>query len=309
MRRYIASALTLAVAVAALLALSAFISSASAAKSSCLVVDTNRNASYTSLQAAVDGATAADTLFVKGTCVGATTIGKDMTITGKSNGGTKTATLDGGGLGSVLSIADGVAVTLNTVVITHGTGGGCGGGICTLGTVILNNSTISGNTATRDGGGVFNWGGSVTLNDSIISNNVSDGEGGGLTSIQGGVSTLNGSSSISDNLAFRDGGGVYSPGDAITLNDASSISDNTAVLGDGGGVWLGEGLESGATLTMHAGSTIHDNIAVLGGGIYAQLGGSTVSGAVVPPPETPCPTDTSSFNVYCNIPDNLLFAI
>lgn len=71
---------------------------AMAANPSCLVVDTPSDQSYSSLQTAVDAAAAGDTLFVKGTCTGATTISTDdLTITGQSNGGAKTATLDAAG--------------------------------------------------------------------------------------------------------------------------------------------------------------------------------------------------------------------
>src|SRR5438477_11326912 len=80
---------------------------ASAATPTCLVVDTNSNHSYTSLQAAVNAAAPGDTLFVKGTCTGTTEIGKNLTVTGQSASGTKTATLNGGGQGSVLTIGTG----------------------------------------------------------------------------------------------------------------------------------------------------------------------------------------------------------
>src|SRR5205814_2878752 len=49
------------------------------------------------------------------------------TISGQSNGGKKTATLDGGRHGRVLYVANGVTVTLNTLTITGGSafyGGG-----------------------------------------------------------------------------------------------------------------------------------------------------------------------------------------
>src|SRR3954469_1129162 len=81
---------------------------ASAAGASCLVTETNTR--YTSLQAAVNAAAAGDTVFVKGTCTGTTSIDKDLTVTGQGSGGTKTATLNGGGQGPVVSIDSGVTV-------------------------------------------------------------------------------------------------------------------------------------------------------------------------------------------------------
>jgi putative cofactor-binding repeat protein len=109
-----------------------------------LVVDTNSDQSYTSLQDAVTAAAPGDALFVKGTCTGATTIGENLTITGQSNGGNGTATLNGGGSRThgVLQI-NSATVTLNTLIIT----GGRGGGIYNFdGTATLNDSSsITGN--------------------------------------------------------------------------------------------------------------------------------------------------------------------
>src|SRR5262245_43163375 len=93
----------LLLAVPVILAL-AWASVASADKPGCLVVDTNADQSYASLQAAVNAASAGDTLFVKGTCVGTSTIDRNLTITGHSNGGKKTGTLDGAAGGTVLTV-------------------------------------------------------------------------------------------------------------------------------------------------------------------------------------------------------------
>lgn len=157
---------------------------ASAASATCMVVDTSSNHSYATLQAAVDAAAAGGTLFVTGTCTGTTEIGKNLTVTGQNNGGTKTATLNGGGQQPALTIDAGIAVTLNTVVITNGGNGQIGGSIYDPGgTVILNGSTVTGKTggslglgagivnATVFPGGNVRSGGTVTLNNSSITGN------------------------------------------------------------------------------------------------------------------------------------------
>jgi hypothetical protein len=91
-----------------------------AASPSCLVVDATSDLSYSSLQAAVNAAAAGDTLFVKGTCTGSTGISTDdLTITGQSNGGAKTATLDAAGAFDVLFVPPGFSVTLNTLIMTN----------------------------------------------------------------------------------------------------------------------------------------------------------------------------------------------
>jgi hypothetical protein len=185
---------------------------ASAATPGCLVVDTNSNQSYTSLQDAVNAAAPGDTLFVKRTCTGVTDITKSLTITGHSNGGQKTATLNGGAQngvesGPVLTIEPGVTVTLNTLVITNGDAGQGGGIFNFEGTVTLNGSTVTGNFG-GDGGGIFNFEGTLTLNNSTITGNTSL-DGGGIWSSRGMV-TLAGSSTVTGNTASAPplGGGI-----------------------------------------------------------------------------------------------------
>jgi len=210
---------------------------ASAASSSCLVVDINSNQSYTSLQAAVIAAAPGDPLFVKGTCTGNTEIGKNLTITGQSNGGTKTATLTGGGQGSVLRIDSGVTATLNTLVITGGAVG-----ITNAGTVTLNGSTITGNLNPGGavGGGIYNVG-MVTLNGSTITGNTA-GQGGGIYNFQGAGTSA-----------------------TITLAGSSTITDNTASGGPnnegaiGGGIFNFCGTLNNATAPPATGANVYDN--------------------------------------------------
>src|SRR5207248_9543254 len=116
----------------------------------CRVVDTTTSQSYATLQAAVNAAAAGDTLVVKGTCTGSTTIDRNLTISGQGYGGNTRATLDGGRNGSVLAVTSGVTVTLNTLIITGGSSW-VGGGIYNYyGTVTLNDSSVSDNAARAD---------------------------------------------------------------------------------------------------------------------------------------------------------------
>jgi PA domain len=115
-------ALTLLMAlglVAATLAISAPAMGASAPL--CAVSNTRTHEGHSSLQAAVDAAEAGDTLEVKGTCVGNTTVGKDLGIKGVTN---KTfpgpPTLGGGGTGTVLQIANGTTTTIDGLTISDG---------------------------------------------------------------------------------------------------------------------------------------------------------------------------------------------
>ncbi|MEZ5425081.1 MAG: choice-of-anchor Q domain-containing protein [Pyrinomonadaceae bacterium] len=64
----------------------------------------------------------------------------------------------------------------------------------TFGTLTVNNSTISGNTASNgQGGGIYNTGGTLTINSSTISNNVASIGTGGVANQNG---TLNLSNTI-----------------------------------------------------------------------------------------------------------------
>ena len=274
---------------------------AAATTSRCLIINDALNASYKSLQAAQDAASSADTLWVRGRCVGTTTIRKNLTITGQQPRGFTPPTLDGAGQGSVLTIDEGLTATINALTISNGDTDDVGGGIIALGTVTLNDSTVSHNVAGL-GGGIASDG-TVTLNDSTVRDNTGHGGGGGILSF--GTVTANGSSRIADNTATdSDAGGVYNLG-TVTLNDSAAITGNTAHRGggirndegtvtlndssavtgntasdDGGGIW------NGGAVTLNDGSAVSGNTAAnVGGGVYnasgfgtLHLAGGTVSG-------------------------------
>jgi hypothetical protein len=58
----------------------------------------------------VDAASAGDTLRGRGTCVGTTTISKNLTVDGQANPAFGSPTLDGGGSGPVVSVRATVAI-------------------------------------------------------------------------------------------------------------------------------------------------------------------------------------------------------
>ena len=99
-----------------------------------------------------------------------------------------------------------------------------GGGILNRGTLTLNHSTVSSNTATH-GGGIYTFG-TLNLNNCSVSGNTATG-GGGAIFAYGGTSivTLN-STTISDNTAGN-GGGIRLMGHSVTLQN-SILAGNTA---------------------------------------------------------------------------------
>ena len=285
-----------AVLIGAIAASAMALATPAAAKTSrCLVVNNALNASYTSLQAAQDAASAADTLWVRGTCVGTTTVRKDLTITGQQPSGYTPPTLDGAGQGSVLTIDPGVTAAVDTLTISHGKTSDIGGGIFYRGTVTVNKSTVSDNTANLGGGvggdgtltvndstvsgntgdlgvGIFNLGTATVNGSSRIANNTSDGDAGGINNYGGGATlTLNDSSTVTGNTADQEGGGIRNDEGTVTLNDSSAITGNTAG-DDGGGIW------NGGAVTLNDSSAITSNTAGnVGGGVYNAPGYGTLA--------------------------------
>jgi hypothetical protein len=143
-------------------------------------------------------------------------------------GGTSTTTVNGGGVSSVFTVNSGT-VTLSGLTVTKGSDDR-GGGIYNSGTLSINSSTVSGNSAPGGlGGGIYNSG-TLTIDSSTVSGNTASlgGLGGGIEN-NGGTLTIN-SSTVSANPATL-GGGISSSG-ALTIN-SSTVSSNTASLGGG----------------------------------------------------------------------------
>jgi len=249
-----------------------------------------------SLREAIELANAnpgADTINFSGALSGSTillTLGQlsitdDVTVTGL---GADVLTIDAQGGSRVLSIINADA-DISGLTLTGGNAS-YGGGIASYaGDLTLTAVTISGNTATSDGGGVRHRGflsGNLSITDSTISDNVADFGGGIFVGTSAGLfttmATITGST-ISGNTA-TDGGGIASYTSDLTLT-AVTISGNTATS-DGGGLRHRGFISGNLSITD---STISDNVADFGGGIHvgtsvdlftttATIRGSTISG-------------------------------
>lgn len=159
-------------------------------------------------------------------------ISSDLTITGA---GANTTTVNGGGIDRVIDIRGDSTVSISGLTVTGGVapdlGGliiGAGGGISTQGTLLtLTNVTVRGNSAQSStdpslGGGISK-NGQLILNNCTVSNN-SASFGGGISNYIGGPLTLN-NSTVSDNS----GGAIHTSnhGPTIYLNN-STLSGNYA---------------------------------------------------------------------------------
>src|SRR6266568_3909649 len=269
----------------------------SAGPPSCLVSNERTGSGSRSLQEGVDTATAGDTLVVHGTCVGNSTIDKDLALRGVSNKAFGVATLDGSGLsGSVLSIVSQdccvqATVAISGLTIVNGNSS-FGAGIINFGSdVTLTNSIVSDNNASVSGGGIANFGdganfggnssfiGELTLIDSSVSGNSATSGGGGIYNAAGDVTLT--TSTVSGNEASF-GGGIIGGGFGRFSNfffTNSTVSENTA-SGSGGGI----ALFGRAGLTMTSSEVSSNTAGADGGGIYGEfitggsLSASTVTG-------------------------------
>ena len=138
-----------------------------------------------------------------------------------------------------------------------------GGGIYADNDLRIKNSTISGNNANGDGGGIKVRYDYVRIDDSVIDGNNANGDGGGVQDVDVIIG-----STISNNTAGGNGGGVASSL-ALILN--STISGNSAG-GDGGGIRTAGGLLSYYVVAI-ANSTITGNSAGGDGGGIDIVGG------------------------------------
>jgi hypothetical protein len=133
-----------------------------------------------------------------------------------------------------------------------------GGGVWNSGLLTMQSSTISENRADW-GGGIYNRGvRDPTITDSTISGNSAGFDGGGLLNFE--TLALN-QSTVADNVAGQSGGGIAN--EAGTLEVAhSTLSGNTAASA-GGGLFNPAGAAADLLNT-----TVSANVAGTGGGVY-----------------------------------------
>ena len=138
-----------------------------------------------------------------------------------------------------------------------------GGGIYNqYGTLMLTNSTVSGNSANNFGGGIFHESGTLVLTNSIVVKN-SAGTGGGIHNQYGMLTLVN--SMITSNLAYYDGGGIYGYQGTLMLTN-STVADN-------GAGFSGGGIKNHGTLTLNN-TVVALNIATIDADVDDTFDGS-----------------------------------
>jgi hypothetical protein len=200
--------------------------------------------------------------------------------------GTATTIVDGGGGGTVVTIAKNTLVTLSKMTIRNGAAE-VGGGINNSGTLTISNSIVSDNkTVNRDvfgAGGGINNSGTLTISNSTLSGNSAFGSGafgGGIYNV--GTLTIN-NSTLSHNNAFGSkaafGGGIFSAratGVTLTISN-STISSNSASDQGGHGASSGGGIANESLILTISNSTLSQNSASGAGGGILNSSGSTAA--------------------------------
>jgi predicted outer membrane repeat protein len=165
----------------------------------------------------------------------------------------------------LIYIDTGATVALDSLALNYGVAPPLeyGGGIYSVGTLTVTNSSFSYNSAGGWGGGIFSQG-ILSITDSVFSNNQAS-IGGGIGSGSGDVVVSN--STFSNNSVSANGGGIAFDMGSLTLSN-SIFSDNSATT-SGGGIYA-------ASIMEVTGSTFVNNTANVGGGID-NGGNATIS--------------------------------
>ena len=156
-------------------------------------------------------------------------------------------------------------------------GGGLwnGTGIMSVTGTTINGNTSTGSGADDGGAGIFNNGGTLMLDTAMVTNNNAtgtSGSGGGIFSTAGAVTIT--TSTLDSNSANRAGGAIEVINGTLTITDSNLTNndvDGTAGMpnpGNGGALHI-----SGVVTTTISGGTVSNNDAGReGGGLWNQTG-------------------------------------
>jgi len=185
--------------------------------------------------------------------------------------------IDGNAANRILYVSTGGDLTINNVTLQNGSALWGGALYNYQGTVAINDSTLTGNDASGNGGAIdiFGVNAQLTLTNCTVSGNTAVGNGGGIANYYGSVKIYN---SVITGNDGAEGGGVHTYQGYVRIEN-TTLSYNDAVGEDGGALRSDNG---GVVLV---GSTVNGNTAVDDGGGLDNRGGgqmtvlnSTISG-------------------------------
>ncbi|KXK11910.1 MAG: polymorphic outer membrane protein, partial [Chloroflexi bacterium OLB14] len=152
-------------------------------------------------------------------------------------------------------------LTLNNVTLRHGVCNGfcsmgdIGGGILVQsgGTLALNNSVISANTANDGGGGLYSINGVVTITNTTFTSNSTSGLGGGAAITNQGTMTIS-NSTITNNTSSNGSAGAGAIRNIAGIGTLNIY--NSTIAGN-----ISNGANSGANITQESGTlNLHNTI-------------------------------------------------
>jgi CSLREA domain-containing protein len=196
-----------------------------------------------------------------------------LTIQRSTAGGTPTF--------RIFRINSGQVVNISGLTLSNGSApagafpGNSGGAILNSGSLVLDNSVISANTA-NSGGGISSQGPLTLRNTTVSGNNATLGGGGISTQLQGVSPTI----TIADStVSGNSGGGLFNSNLAGTTT--LTVSNSTISGNMGGGVYNSVS-QGGVIMGTISNVTISGNTSGFGGGIAnsSQTSGSTVNLAI-----------------------------
>lgn len=178
--------------------------------------------------------------------------------------------------GGVYLVNSGITLSIRHLFLTEGSTLATGPFNVQGGTLIVTDSTITGNFG-GNGGGIYNDAGTVTITNSTISGNIADqGNAGGILNANGIVtitnSLISGNSSPSSLSPF--GGGAILNTGTLTIVE-STISGNSTNY-DGGGVFNEAGAATITNSTIYGNSANH-----AGDDIYNRSGTVKIKNSIV----------------------------
>jgi predicted outer membrane repeat protein len=137
--------------------------------------------------------------------------------------------------GGAILIYSNAALTLTSSTVTGNFAYAEGGGIANSGRLYLSNSSVSTNTVGFDGGGLYNSGTATVLFSTVSNNSTGNSNGGGIENYSGVLTVL--TSTISNNTAADKGGSLYNLG-TVVMTD-TQVTGSKAL--SGGGVFQSAG--------------------------------------------------------------------
>jgi predicted outer membrane repeat protein len=202
-------------------------------------------------------------------------LNQNVTIRGVGN---VAETISGGGTTRLFEIGAGAHVTLSNLTLTGGNGiadnpngtlflDGVGGAILDLGTLTINASTVSGNSAI-EGGAIFAFfGANLTINGITLTTNSAGDSGGAVLSL--GTLTVSGST-FSGNTASTAGGAIFNVFSGTMTIRSCVFTANSA--GIDGGAMENDGIAAVTGCTFSGNSA-----AFLGGGAIDNSVGAVLT--------------------------------